>query len=248
MADDNEVKGTRGFVVTTEPTKKSKDFIAQYLQDKAVEQANLQAEREADVPDFRRTQRQTLDRADFRSDRADPDQTMGALGNKPSGMSEGVGNILEREKFTYRGPVDKSQGTDDNYVTTLYNKYLGREPDAGGSEYWKSRLAAGDSRAKVEQDILSSTEGQRKQQARIGGGTAFISDDFIKKFGETGSGVKYGDYQQDKDDMDSSADGGTLDLKSLSDAYKDYVKQEESEPDGDPRATDFLARYLPGLS
>tara|TARA_R100001509_G_C4832003_1_gene203637 strand:- start:63 stop:800 length:738 start_codon:yes stop_codon:yes gene_type:complete len=245
MADDNEVKGTRGFVVTTEPTKKSKDFIAQYLQDKAVEQANLQAEREADVPDFRRTQRQTLDRADFRSDRADPDQTMGALGNKPSGMSEGVGNILEREKFTYRGPVDKSQGTDDNYVTTLYNKYLGREPDAGGSEYWKSRLAAGDSRAKVEQDILSSTEGQRKQQARIGGGTAFISDDFIKKFGETGSGVEYGDYQQDKDDMDSvtsTTDQESLNLKSLSDAYKDYLDEDDEGNTGD-----FLENYLANL-
>ena len=245
MASDNEVKGTRGFVVTTEPTKKSKDFIAQYLQDKAVEQANLQAEREADVPDFRRTQRQTLDRADFRSDRADPDQTMGALGNKPSGMSEGVGNILEREKFTYRGPVDKSQGTDDNYVTTLYNKYLGREPDAGGSEYWKSRLAAGDSRAKVEQDILSSTEGQRKQQARIGGGTAFISDDFIKKFGETGSGVEYGDYQQDKDDMDSvtsTVDQESLNLKSLSDAYKDY-----KDEDDDGNTGDFLENYLANL-
>ena len=245
MASDNEVKGTRGFVVTTEPTKKSKDFIAQYLQDKAVEQANLQAEREADVPDFRRTQRQTLDRADFRSDRADPDQTMGALGNKPSGMSEGVGNILEREKFTYRGPVDKSQGTDDNYVTTLYNKYLGREPDAGGSEYWKSRLAAGDSRAKVEQDILSSTEGQRKQQARIGGGTAFISDDFIKKFGETGSGVEYGDYQQDKDDMDSvtsTTDQESLNLKSLSDAYKDYLDEDDEGNTGD-----FLENYLANL-
>jgi len=245
MADDNEVRGTRGFVVTTEPTKKSKDFIAQYLQDKAVEQANLQAEREADVPDFRRTQRQTLDRADFRSDRADPDQTMGALGNKPSGMSEGIGNILEREKFTYRGPVDKSQGTDDNYVTTLYNKYLGREPDAGGSEYYKSRLAAGDSRAKVEQDILSSTEGQRKQQARIGGGTAFISDDFIKKFGETGSGVEYGDYQQDKDDMDSvtsTTDQESLNLKSLSDAYKDYIDEDDEGNTGD-----FLENYLANL-
>ena len=247
MSDDNEVKGTRGFVVTTEPTKESKDFIAQYLKDKAIEQANLQAEREADVPDFRRTQRQTLDRADYRSDRADPDLTMGALGNKPSGMSEGVGNILEREKFTYRGPVDKSQGTDDNYVTTLYNKYLGREPDAGGAEYWKSRLAAGDSRAKVEKDILLSTEGQRKQQARIGGGTDFISDDFIKKFGETGSGVKYGDYLQDKDDMDSVVDtdpedGSTLNLKSLSDAYKDYLDEDDSGSAGD-----FLENYLGNL-
>ena len=245
MADDNEAKGTRSFVVTTEPTKESKDFIAQYLKDKAIEQANLQAEREADVPDFRRTQRQTLDRADFRSDRADPDQTMGALGNKPSGMSEGIGNILEREKFTYRGPVDKSQGTDDNYVTTLYNKYLGREPDAGGAEYWKSRLAAGDSRAKVEKDVLLSTEAQRKQQARIGGGTAFISDNFIDAFDKTGSGVKYGDTSQT---TDNTVDQGSLNLKSLSDAYKDYVEQEEGEPDGDPRATDFLARYLPGLS
>ena len=133
MADDNEVKGTRGFVITTEPTKESKEFIAQYLRDKAVEQANLQAEREADVPDLRRTQRQTLDRADFRGDRADPFNTLGAQGNMPTEMTEGIGNILERERFTYRGPVDKSQGTNDNYITTLYNKYLGREPDAGGA-------------------------------------------------------------------------------------------------------------------
>ena len=245
MADDNEPKGTRGFVVTTEPTAESKDFIAQYLRDKAIEQANLQAEREADVPDFRRTQRQTLDRTDYRSDIAAPDQTMGALGNKPSELSEGIGNILEREKFTYRGPVDKSQGTDDNYVTTLYNKYLGRDPDAGGAEYWKTRLAAGDSRAKVEQDILSSTEGQRKQQARIGGGTAFVSDDFINKFKATGSGVQYGDYQQDKDDMDSvtsTTDQESLNLKSLSDAYKDYLDEDDEGNTGD-----FLENYLANL-
>ena len=240
MADDNEVKGTRGFVITTEPTKESKEFIAQYLRDKAVEQANLQAEREADVPDLRRTQRQTLDRADFRGDRADPFNTLGAQGNMPTEMTEGIGNILEREKFTYRGPVDKSQGTDDNYITALYNKYLAREPDAGGAQYWKSRLAAGDSRAKVEQDILSSTEGQRKQQARIGGGTAFISDDFIEKFLKTGSGVQYGDYLQDKDDMDSVEDSDSDNsLKDLSDAYKDYLDEDDSGS-----TDDFLKNYL----
>jgi len=244
MADDNEVKGTRGFIVTTEPDAKSKDFIAQYLKDKAIEQANLQAEREADVPDFRRTQRQTLDETDRRSDEANPMATKGSYGNRPSGLSTGAQNIAEREKYTYRGPVDKSQGTDDNYVTTLYNKYLGRDADAGGAEYWKSRLAAGDSRAKVEQDILSSTEGQRKQQARIGGGTAFISDDFIDKFKNTGSGVTYGDYLQDKDTMDSvvdtdPGDGSTLNLKSLSDAYKTYTDE-----DDDGNTDDFLKRYL----
>ena len=240
MADDNEVKGTRGFVITTEPTKESKEFIAQYLRDKAVEQANLQAEREADVPDLRRTQRQTLDRADFRGDRADPFNTLGAQGNMPTEMTEGIGNILERERFTYRGPVDKSQGTNDNYITTLYNKYLGREPDAGGAEYWKSRLAAGDSRAKVEQDILLSPEGQRKQQARIGGGTAFVSDDLIDKFLKTGSGVQYGDYLQDKDDMDSVVDTDSdSSLKDLSDAYKDYLNE-----DDEGNTDDFLRRYL----
>ena len=247
MSDDNEVKGTRGFIVTTEPDAKSKDFIAQYLKDKAIEQANLQAEREADVPDFRRTQRQTLDRSDIRSDQADPMATKGSLGNRPSGLSEGVGNILEREKYTYRGPVDKSQGTDDNYVTTLYNKYLGRDADPGGAEYWKNRLAAGDSRGKVEQDLLLSTEGQRKQQARIGGGTAFISDDFIDKFKNTGSGVTYGDYLQDKDSMDtvaSTSDGdNTLTLSSLSDAYKTYTDEED-----DANTDDFLKNYLSGLS
>ena len=247
MADDNEVKGTRGFVVTTEPDAKSKDFIAQYLKDKASEQAMLQAEREADVPDFRRTQRQTLDEKDRRSDEANPMTTKGSYGNRPSGLSTGAQNIAEREKYTYRGPVDKSQGTDDNYVTTLYNKYLGRDADAGGAEYWKSRLAAGDSRAKVEQDLLSSTEGQRKQQARIGGGTAFISDDFIDKFKNTGSGVTYGDYLQDKDSMDtvaSTSDGdNTLTLSSLSDAYKTYTDEED-----DANTDDFLKNYLSGLS
>ena len=171
----------------------------------------------------------------------------GSLGNRPSGLSEGVGNILEREKYTYRGPVDKSAGTDDDYVTTLYNKYLGRDADAGGAEYWKSRLAAGDSRAKVEQDLLGSTEGKRKQQARIGGGTAFISDDFIDKFKATGSGVTYGDYLQDKDNMDtvaSTSDGdNTLTLSSLSDAYKTYTDEED-----DATTDDFLKNYLSGLS
>ena len=239
MADDNGVTGTRGFIVTTEPDEKSKDFIAQYLQDKAIEQSMLQAEREADVPDLRRPQRQTLDRADYRSDLADPFNTLGAYGNKPSGLTEGVSNILEREKYTYRGPVDKSQGTDDNYVKTLYNKYLGRDADATGAEYWKSRLAAGDSRAKVEQDILLSTEGQRKEKARIGGGTAFISDDFIDKFKKTGSGVKYGDYLQDKDDMDSVVDGKDDSLEALSAAYTAYKDEDDAGS-----ADDFLSNYL----
>lgn len=247
MADDKEVKGTRGFVVTTEPDAKSKDFIAQYLQDKAIEQANLQAEREADIPDFRRTQRQTLDRADIRSDQADPMATKGSLGNRPSGLSEGVANILEREKYTYRGPVDKNAGTDDEFVTSLYNKYLGRDADPGGKKYWETRLSLGDTRDQVERDLLSTTEGKRKQQARVGGGTAFISDDFINKFKATGSGVQYGDYLQDKDDMDSVVDtdpedGSSLNLKSLSDAYKDYTDE-----DDDANVDYFLKNYLANL-
>ena len=246
MADDNEVKGTRGFVVTTEPDAKSKDFIAQYLKDKAIEQANLQAEREADMPDFRRTQRQTLDRADIRSDQADPMTTKGSLGNRPSGLSEGVGNILERERFTYRGPIDKDAGTDDEYVSKLYNKYLGREANPTGKKYWETRLSLGDSRSKVEQDLLRTTEGRRKEQARIGGGTAFISDDFIDKFKATGSGVEYGDYLQDKEDMDSVVeskdDDASLNLKSLSDAYKDYTDE-----DDDANVDYFLKSYLADL-
>ena len=249
MSDDNEVKGTRGFVVTTEPDAKSKDFIAQYLKDKAIEQANLQAEREADMPDFRRTQRQTLDRSDIRSDQADPMATKGSLGNRPSGLSEGVANILEREKYTYRGPVNKDASVSDkDFVDSLYNKYLGRDADPAGSKYWNT-LAGGDPtrRGKIEEDFLKSTEAQRKQQARIGGGTAFISDDFIDKFQATGSGVTYGDYLQDKDDMDSvvdtdKGDGSSLNLKSLSDAYKDYTDE-----DDDANVDYFLKNYLADL-
>ena len=247
MADDKEVKGTRGFVVTTEPDAKSKDFIAQYLKDKAVEQAMLQAEREADMPDFRRTQRQTLDRADIRSDQADPMATKGSLGNRPSGLSEGVGNILEREKYTYRGPVNKDASVSDkDFVDSLYNKYLGRDADPAGSKYWNT-LAGGDPtrRGKIEEDFLKSNEAKRKQQARIGGGTAFISDDFIDKFKATGSGVTYGDYLQDKDDMDSVVDSGddsSLNLKSLSDAYKDYTDE-----DDDANVDYFLKNYLADL-
>ena len=121
----------------------------------------------------------------------------------------------------------------------MYNKYLGRDADATGAEYWKSRLAAGDSRAKVEQDILLSTEGQRKEKARIGGGTAFISDDFIDKFKKTGSGVKYGDYLQDKDDMDSVVDGKDDSLEALSAAYTAYKDEDDAGS-----ADDFLSNYL----
>ena len=248
MSDDNEVKGTRGFVVTTEPDAKSKDFIAQYLKDKAIEQANLQAEREADMPDFRRTQRQTLDRSDIRSDQADPMATKGSLGNRPSGLSEGVANILEREKYTYRGPVNKDDSVSDkDFVDSLYNKYLGRDADPKGFQYWKGRLAAGESRDKVESDVLASQEAQEKQGARIGGARSFISDEFLDLFSKTGSGVKYGDYLQDKDDMDSvvdsdPGDGSTLNLKSLSDAYKDYTDE-----DDDANVDYFLKNYLANL-
>ena len=92
---------------------------------------------------------------------------------------------------------------------------------------------------------MKSNEAQRKLQARIGGGTAFISDDFIDKFKATGSGVTYGDYLQDKDDMDSvvdtdKGDGSSLNLKALSDAYKDY--DYEAGDEGSTR--EFLAKYL----
>ena len=115
------------------------------------------------------------------------------------------------------------------------------------SNYQESVNMGLKARAKVEQDLLLSTEGQRKQQARIGGGTAFISDDFIDKFKNTGSGVTYGDYLQDKDSMDtvaSTSDGdNTLTLSSLSDAYKTYTDEED-----DANTDDFLKNYLSGLS
>ena len=167
-------------------------------------------------------------------------------------MSEGVANILEREKYTYRGPVNKDASVSDkDFVDSLYNKYLGRDADPAGSKYWNT-LAGGDPtrRGKIEEDFLKSTEAQRKQQARIGGGTAFISDDFIDKFKETDpkrSGVTYGDYLQDKDDMDSvvdtdKGDGSSLNLKSLSDAYKDYTDE-----DDDANVDYFLKNYLANL-
>ena len=74
MSDDNEVKGTRGFIVTTEPTKEAKDLVAQYLRDKNNELRQFQAGTSQVVPgyDSGRTQRNTLDRADYRGDLADP--------------------------------------------------------------------------------------------------------------------------------------------------------------------------------
>ena len=247
MSDDNEVKGTRGFIVTTEPTKEAKDLVAQYLRDKNNELRQFQAGTAQEVPGYGsgQTQRQTLDRSDIRSDQADPMATKGSLGNRPSGLSEGVGNILEREKYTYRGPIDKSAGTDDEFVTSMYNKYLGRDADPKGAQYWKGRLAAGDSRDKVESDVLASQEAQEKQGARIGGARSFISDEFLDLFSKTGSGVKYGDYLQDKDDMDSvtsTTDSSTLNLKSLSDAYKDYTDE-----DDDANVDYFLKNYLANL-
>jgi hypothetical protein len=128
----------------------------------------------------------------------------------------------------------------------MYNKYLGRDADPEGFQYWKGRLAAGESRDKVESDVLASQEAQEKQGARIGGARSFISDEFLDLFSKTGSGVKYGDYLQDKDDMDSvtsTADSSTLNLKSLSDAYKTYTDE-----DDDATTDDFLRNYLANLA
>ena len=247
MSDDNEVKGTRGFIVTTEPTKEAKDLVAQYLRDKNNELRQFQAGTSQAVPgyDSGRTQRNTLDRADWRSDLADPFNNLGSAGNMPSGLTEGVGNILERRRYEYRGPINKNVGTDDEFLTSMYEQYLGRDADPKGFQYWKGRLAAGDSRDLVESDLLSSQEAQEKQQARIGGAKSFISDEFLDLFSKTGSGVKYGDYLQDKDDMDSvagSEDNSSLGLKNLSDAYKSYL-----DDDDEGNTDDFLKNYLADL-
>jgi len=242
MADD-KAKGTRGFVVTTEPTKEAKDLVAQYLVDKNNELRQYQAEREMDVPGLRSVQRSTLDTASRARDAANPYLTKGVQGSKRAGMNPGEAEIAQREKYTYRGPVDKTKGTDDEFISSMYNKYLGRDADAGGFNYWKGRLNAGDSRETVESNILKSQEATEKRDARIGGARAFISKDFLDKFAKTGSGVKYGDYLQDKDDMDSvtstSDESSSLGLKDLSDKYKEYL-----DDDDDGNTDDFLKRYL----
>ena len=250
MSDDNEVKGTRGFIVTTEPTKEAKDLVAQYLRDKNNELRQFQAGTDQEVPGYGsgRTQRNTLDTSSRRKDQSNPMLTKGVQGYKRAGMNPGETEIAQREKYTYRGPIDKSAGTDDEFVTSMYNKYLGRDADPEGFHYWKGRLAAGDSRDKVERDVLASQEAQEKQGARIGGARSFISDEFLDLFSKTGSGVKYGDYLQDKDDMDSvvdsdSGDGSSLDFKSLSDHYKDYAQRNRA---GDS-VGDFLKNYLADL-
>ena len=249
MSDDNEVKGTRGFIVTTEPTKEAKDLVAQYLRDKNNELRQFQAGTDQEVPGYGsgRTQRNTLDTSSRRKDESNPMLTKGVQGYKRAGMNPGEAEIAQREKYTYRGPIDKSAGTDDEFVTSMYNKYLGRDADPKGFQYWKGRLAAGESRDKVESDVLASQEAQEKQGARIGGARSFISDEFLDLFSKTGSGVKYGDYLQDKDDMDSvvdsdAGDGSTLNLKSLSDAYKDYTDE-----DDDANVDYFLKNYLANL-
>ena len=246
MADDKEVKGTRGFIVTTEPTKEAKDLVAQYLVDKNNELRQYQAEREMDVPRGRDVTRSVLDRESRRGDAANPMLTKGVLGYKRAGINPGEAEIAQREKYTYRGPIDKSVGTDDEFVTSIYNKYLGRDADPTGFQYWTNKLASGDSRDKVEKDMLYQQEAQEAIDARVGGARGFISKDFLDKFKKTGSGVKYGDYLQDKDDMDSvtsTTDSSTLNLKSLSDAYKDY---DDDEGD-DGNVSDFLKNYLADL-
>ena len=244
MADD-KAKGTRGFVVTTEPTKEAKDLVAQYLIDKNNELRQYQAEREMDVPGLRSVQRSTLDNASRARDAADPFLTKGVQGYKRAGMNPGEAEIAQREKYTYRGPVNKDASvSDDEFVTSMYNKYLGRDPDAEGYKYWKT-LAGGDPtrRGKIESDFLKNQEAVEKRDARIGGARAFITKDFLDKFSKTGSGVKYGDYLQDKDDMDSvtstSDDSSSLGLKDLSDKYKEYL-----DDDDGGSTDDFLKRYL----
>ena len=250
MASDNEVKGTRGFVVTTEPTKEAKDLVAQYLRDKNNELRQFQSSTAQEVPGYGsgQTQRNALDNASRGRDEANPFLTKGVQGYKRAGMNPGEAEIAQREKYTYRGPIDKSAGTDDEFVTSMYNKYLGRDADPKGAQYWTDRLAAGDSRDTVESNVLASREAQEKQKARIGGAQSFISEDFLDKFSKTGSGVKYGDYLQDKDSMDSvvdtdPGDGSTLNLKSISDAYKTYTDDED-----DATTDDFLRNYLANLA
>ena len=86
--------------------------------------------------------------------------TKGVQGYKRAGMNPGEAEIAQREKYTYRGPVSQDASiSDDDYVTSLYNKYLGRDPDAEGFKYWKT-LAGGDPtrRGKIESDFLKNQE------------------------------------------------------------------------------------------
>jgi len=58
-------------------------------------------------------------------------------------------------------------GTNENRVTTFYKSILGRNPDAGGLQYWTSQLNGGVSGSTVINALASSSEAKNRFRTDI---------------------------------------------------------------------------------
>jgi outer membrane protein assembly factor BamB len=90
-----------------------------------------------------------------------------ARGGTFEGLEE---NLVASDEYL----VSRGGGTNDGYVTAVYNDLLGRSPDDQGRTYWVGRLDGGESRAVIATAFLTTTEAYQQRvsgwyEASVGG-------------------------------------------------------------------------------
>lgn len=74
------------------------------------------------------------------------------------GMVSIADTFVASSEFTNRyGSLD-----DEDFLTALYQRLFGRDPDPGGLDYWERRLAGGSSRGRVLFELSDSSEYRRR--------------------------------------------------------------------------------------
>jgi hypothetical protein len=68
-------------------------------------------------------------------------------------------------------------------ITALYLTILGREPDAGGLEYWTNQLNSGVPLDQIEQAISSSQEAQTYKQNTPLTQEQFVAQNPVSQYG-----------------------------------------------------------------
>lgn len=82
-----------------------------------------------------------------------------------------AGTSVDAASSTFAGGSEfiRRYGNLDNraFLVQIYNNLFGRNPDAGGLDYWKRRLDAGARRGWVMRQLCESSEYKRKTDARV---------------------------------------------------------------------------------
>ncbi len=73
-------------------------------------------------------------------------------------LNSGVTGADVAKMFIYSDEFNQAALSDEEFVTSLYEVFMGREPDNGGFEYWVNQLESGTSRDSIVDGFVNSNE------------------------------------------------------------------------------------------